>query len=300
MNCTPLNRILQLLFALVAISASTSSSAESLNIVATIKPIQSLMINLTLGVVEPNLLIRGTQSPHTFNLRPSDVRKLKQAQLIIWMGESIETTLDGKLPKIAKTSTIISLTDQQETNPTAHSDKEPSDDHHGQDLHLWLSPVWAKSKIPLLLAHLIRLDPNHKSQYEKNAFDLQRRLTALDTTTRRLLEPVKEIPYLVFHDAFSHFEALYGLNNRGAIRLSPERQPGARHITQLRNMIEQNAIRCLFTEPQVDPKLAHKLIRATSTKLGSLDPLGSSLPEGPDSYFLLITHLTESYLNCLR
>ncbi|MEW8228550.1 MAG: zinc ABC transporter substrate-binding protein, partial [Candidatus Thiodiazotropha endolucinida] len=74
---------------------------------------------------------------------------------------------------------------------------------------------------------------------------------------------------------------------------------GARHIHRLRQTIEQRGARCLFTEPQFEPRLAHTLVEGLGVKIGELDPLGEQLSPGPDCYFLLMRGLTDNLLNCL-
>jgi len=298
----------QLLLILTLVPISTLAIAKPLNIVATIKPIQSLLANLTLGVSQPQLLIRGNQSPHTFSLRPSDARKLKQAQLVVWMGETLETSLHEKLPLLANQAHIVTLTDSvpqavqatTEENKTPHSHDHHHSDQHSRDAHHWLSPIWAYEKIPVLVQALVQLDPLNEVQYRTNATLLGQRLQKLNEQIRHQILPIKNIPYIVSHDAYGHFEELYGLNNRGSITLSPERQPGAKRVAELTKQIKQEKIRCLYTEPQLQSKLAHKLSSSTAIKLGQLDPLGSALPEGPESYFLLLGNLTQDFISCLQ
>jgi zinc transport system substrate-binding protein len=63
------------------------------SVVASIKPIHSLIAGIMQGVGEPALLMRGGQSPHDFSLRPSDMRLLQGADLVVWVGPDVETSL---------------------------------------------------------------------------------------------------------------------------------------------------------------------------------------------------------------
>ncbi len=286
----------RLILALLVLLHSPMASAATLNIVTSIKPIQSLVANLTSGVSKPQLLIKGAQSPHTFTLRPSDGRMLQKAHLVIWVGEAMETGLHDKLPILAKDAQIIALLEEQDKE---HSGSDNHHQHH-QDPHIWLSPLLVAEKVPTILQALVGLDPDHADQYQKNAAELLQRLQMLNSEIEHQVAPIKEVPYIVFHDAFRHFEKQYGLNNVGAIALSPERPPGAKRVAELISRSKTQRARCLFTEPQFQPKLAHRIAESTGSRIGLLDPLGSTLNEGPDGYFLLIKNLTHSFVTCLQ
>ena len=78
--------------------------AEPPRVVASIMPIHSLAAGVMAGVAEPELLLKGGESPHSFTLRPSDVRKLGRAELVIWVGEALETPLSDTLEATADPS----------------------------------------------------------------------------------------------------------------------------------------------------------------------------------------------------
>ncbi|MEW8001089.1 MAG: zinc ABC transporter substrate-binding protein, partial [Candidatus Thiodiazotropha endolucinida] len=120
-----------------------------------------------------------------------------------------------------------------------------------------------------------------------------------DYELRSELKPVANTPYIVFHDAYQYFEAHYGMHTLGTVNISPEQLSGARHIHRLRQTIKERGARCLFTEPQFEPKLAHTLLEGLAVSIGELDPLGKQLLPGPDCYFSLMKELADNLLDCL-
>jgi zinc transport system substrate-binding protein len=84
------------------------------------------------------------------------------------------------------------------------------------------------------------------------------------------------------------------------VSVSPERLPGARHIHELRRKIIRLGARCVFAEPQFQPKLVNTLIEGTSALAGELDPLGSELEPGPEAYFQLMRRLAGNLVSCLQ
>ncbi|GAB6042306.1 zinc ABC transporter substrate-binding protein [Endothiovibrio diazotrophicus] len=307
--------------ALLTLFALPLSGTAAPGVVATIQPIHSLVAGVMEGIGEPSLLIHGNESPHTFSLRPSDARQLHAAKLVVWVDEGLETPLAHTLESLDDGVRVLTLSavEGMELLPVReggaweahdHGDgehqaeehavgDEEAEHHHHRDLHLWLSPRNAGRVVRATLEALSDLDPANAERYRANA---QRQLQRLRDLDRRLAErtaPVRERPYIVFHDAYQLFEKRYHLNAVGSVTLSPERAPGARRVHQLRGKIRDLGVRCVFAEPQFEPKLVRTLIEGSGARAGVLDPLGATLPAGPDAYFRLMNALADSLVGCL-
>lgn len=284
--------------------------------VVSIKPVHSLVSFLMQGVTEPELLIQSGQSPHNFSLRPSDMRRLHEADLIVWIGPEVESALsnlfgdnqlDGQIVRLTALSGIQWLAPRQQEEWGARQHKQHHEHaHHTHnhdaeiDSHIWLSPVIASQMAQQLTRIIAELDPLHARQYQQNNQQLQQRLDKLDRRLAAQLAPVKEVPYIVFHDAYHYFEHHYDLNAVGSVSISPDRQPGVQHIRELRSKISRLEARCVFSEPQFRPKLVETLLDGTQANSGLLDPLGSNLEAGPEAYFELMQQLADNLLQCLQ
>lgn len=287
------------------------SGFASPKVVVSVLPIHSLVTGIMQGVDRPELLIRGNQSPHDFTLRPSDMLKLHQADLVIWVGPDVESSLSRLFNKARFTGEMMALT-RMDHGTQANGAWETSEaqqpatraQHHdhatGNDSHIWLSPAIARRIVARITDRLCEMDPANAVRYRTNSRTLIARLKRLDTQLASMLSSVKGVPYVVFHDAYHHFEQHYDLNAVGAVSVNPERQPGARHIHELREKIARLQARCVFSEPQFRPKLVATLVAGTATKTGQLDPLGHDLTAGPNAYFELMRHLAQDLVDCLR
>ena len=78
-------------------------------VVVTVKPLHSLVAGVMAGVGEPDLLIRGAGSPHTYSLKPSDAHLLENAQVVFWVGEPLETFLAKPLAALGARAHIVEL-----------------------------------------------------------------------------------------------------------------------------------------------------------------------------------------------
>ncbi|KAB2674741.1 zinc ABC transporter substrate-binding protein ZnuA [Brucella tritici] len=174
--------------------------------------------------------------------------------------------------------------------------------HHGHgeyDLHFWLDPQNGKVLAADIARTLSESDPEHAAQYEKNAKDYGEKLDALTKDVASELEPLKEKPFIVFHDAYQYFENRFGVKAAGSITVSPEKAPGAARIKEIHEKIKSLGATCVFSEPQFEPKLVKTVIDGTDAKTGVLDPLGAELKDGPDLYPQLIRNLADSLKGCL-
>ncbi|MBS0003220.1 MAG: zinc ABC transporter substrate-binding protein [Thioalkalivibrio sp.] len=176
---------------------------------------------------------------------------------------------------------------------------DPGKSRGERDSHVWLSPENARRIATGLTGELAQWDPANAEAYAENRDALLERIDALDEELARQLEPVLDRRFMVFHDAYQHFEQAYGLNPAGSITTDPAVTPGAGRIQELRNRMSADDIVCLFTEPQFRPALARVLVEGHSTRLGELDPIGTDLEPGPDAWFDLMRGLADNLVACL-
>ncbi|WP_158047842.1 zinc ABC transporter substrate-binding protein [Skermanella pratensis] len=306
-------------------------AAEPVGVVASVKPVHSLVAGVMQGVAEPTLLVKGAASPHSFSLRPSDARALNGADLIFWVGEDLETFLAKPIDSLAGKARVTALMEAPgitllptreggawEPHEAAdhgheHGHGHGHDDHaegghrHGEehahgtrDAHIWLDVSNARAMVAAIARELSEHDPANAARYQANAKSLAERLTALDAELGTLLAPVKDRPFVVFHDAYHYLEDRYGLNAVGAITVSPEQRPSAQRLSEIRGRIGTLDAACVFAEPQFEPTLVATVVEGTGAGKGMLDPLGAGLPDGPDLYFQLMRDMAASLVSCLK
>ncbi len=271
-------------------------------VVVSIKPLQSLAARIMTGLGAPVVVVSGSASPHSYSLRPSDMRALQEADVVFWIGPSFETFLTQ--PLAATRATAVSLAAAPGIAPLRGRagglwDTSPQAPDTGVDPHLWLDVANAQAIAQAMAAALGAADAANAARYTANARTLQVDLEALDTEIRATLAPVRDRAFIVFHDATHYFEARYGLKGVGAVSISPERPPGARRVEGLRARVSQGDIACIFTEPQFEPKLLSAITARARVKTGILDPEGAALTPGPTLYFDLMRGLARGFAQCL-
>ena len=287
------------------------------NVVVSIKPVHSLVAGV-MGEVSPSpkLLVPGSASPHLYQMRPSEARMLQNADLVIWVGETLETFLVrpiGTLGDDAMTVTLheaagINLLPNREGGIWEHDDEsevhmdEHEDHGHGHDefdMHIWLEPENAKRIVTVVADALVRIDPANGETWRNNAGKMAMRIDTKAAELRERLASVQERPFVVFHDGYGYFEHAFGLQGFGAVAVDPSRPVGARRLTELREALEHHQVACVFTEAQFRPELVQTLIEGTDVGSEVLDPIGATIPAGPDAWFELMDNLALSFEQCL-
>jgi zinc transport system substrate-binding protein len=308
-----MSRLLQgLLFIsfLLSIPATVIAAPQ---VVVTIKPIHSLVANVMQGISTPQLLIKGNHSPHTFTLKPSQMRQLENADIIFWVGESLETSLqktlhhaeeDQQVVELIETPGLQQLAPRSEHKWIQKSLKANASEHQHQhnlsiDPHIWLSPFNASKMVQHISNTLIKLDPENAKQYQENTQQTLQRIQQLDQQISHQLSPLSKRPFVVFHDAYQHFERHYQLKSIAAVTLSPDRLPGARHISDIKKRIKELNVVCIFNETQFSSQLVNSITEGSQLRTGSLDPLGATLTAGTDAWFELMKNLSNSISGCL-
>lgn len=316
---------------LLAAGAAPGAAAE-LKVAATIKPIHALVAEVMQGVGTPSLLVQGAASPHTYALKPSDARALNHADVFFRVSETVEPftrKIVTALPEGVRVVTLAeapgveqlavrtgeTFEDHADGHGDAHDhehdhghghDHAPGDADHGhapagaaRDGHVWLDPENARRMLAEIARVLSEAAPAHADTFRANAARADAALVALQAEIARDLAPLKGRPYVVFHDAYQYFERRFGLAPVGSITISPEAQPSARRLTEIRKKLAQLSAGCVFSEPQFKPNLVAAVIEGTGARAGTLDPEGALLEPGPGAYAALLRNLAAGLTACL-
>ena len=303
------------------LSAGVTSASAEVNVMASIKPIHSLVSAVMDGVGTPSLIIEGAGSPHTYALKPSQAAALQDADLVFWVGHDLEAFLEKAIDSVALNARSIALSDahgltkikfreggsfdahghDEHDEHDKHDDHAKHDDHgHGEhDPHFWLDPLNAKVMVREIQSQLSSMDPVNAARYESNAKKTEARLDELVTEIEAELAGLQGREFIAFHDAYQYFESRFGVRAIGTITVSPEVMPGAKRLKELRAKIKKSKATCVFSEPQFEPKVVEVITSGTSARTGVLDPLGVELKPGPDLYPTLIKQMAKALKACL-
>lgn len=278
-------------------------------VLTSIKPVQLIAAAVQDGVGQPEVLLPPGASPHHYALRPSDVRRVGDADLLYWIGPDME----GFLPRVLETRQKPTVTIQTlpglhlrhfAEDSHSHAEEASDQDHDHRpgtlDAHLWLSTVNARVIATRMAADLSAADPANAPRYQSNLAAFTQRLNALDTRLAARVAGIQGKPYFVFHEAFDYFEEAYGLKHTGVFAVAAEVQPGAQHVAAMRQRLQEVGKTCVFSEPPMRPKLAQTLTAGLPVTLAELDALGGLNEATATGYETLLANLADNLAGCLE
>jgi zinc transport system substrate-binding protein len=313
-------------FLLMSAALILAAPAEAApKVIASVMPVHGIVSAVMGDLGEPDLLLKGSMSEHRATFTPLQVSQLGKADLVFIIGHGLEAKLaqmsgseavNGKtFIELSEAPGVKTLKIRQggawEAHDHAHDEDTEGEEDHGEerqhendgvltfDPHVWLDPSNAKAMAEAVAAELSKSDPPNAAIYAANSKAFAASLDGLTRDIAAGLAPVKDQPYIVFHDAYQYFERRFGLNAAGAISDVSARAPSAQRLKEIRTKIATAKAVCVFREPQYDSKVVTTVIEGTGAREGVLDPLGADLTPGRDSYQLLLRDIGKSLANCL-
>ncbi|WP_097032607.1 zinc ABC transporter substrate-binding protein ZnuA [Sodalis endosymbiont of Henestaris halophilus] len=296
-------------FCLVVVSVMMVSIVDAhAAVVASLRPLGFIAAAVADGVMPVEVVLPDGASPHDYALWPTDVMRLKKADVLVWVGPEMEAFLSSSassLPAerritLASLPTVTPLL--QKGGKALHKNhKYDSNRYHGEyNMHLWLSPAIARCAADAIHDRLVALVPEKKQRLDDNLQIFNTFLTKNDKNIAKMLAPFRTKKYYVFHDAYGYFEAYYGLTPLGYFTINPEIQPGAQALHKIRTQLVEQQATCIFAEPQFRPSVINAVARGTTVHIGTLDPLGRGIVLDKESYTRFLSQLSNQYMSCLE
>lgn len=119
--------------AMLLASTPTSAFAEKLQIVTSVRPIHSIVEYVSDGHAEVSNLVPANASPHNYALKPSDAKKLQDADVIFWIDEHMETFLEKAIDTLPKNATSVTLAEQDGIIVFDNRELDLEPDHHDEE-----------------------------------------------------------------------------------------------------------------------------------------------------------------------
>ncbi len=313
--CVSVSTAVLLLFLTSSAFAMTESRVakepQRLRIASTLAPLHAIAAMIT-GDRHEIALIGKDYSAHESHLRPSHVKALARADIVLWVGPSLEPSITRLLAQHEKVSLAMEQTEgirilhydastHSQPNP---ADGSPASHHHGtMDVHFWLAPdnslTFARHYTRLITQH----DPGNAAFYDENLATFERTLTAQIDSIRHLLRPVQDRPYLVTHDAYRYFADFFGLKQPYTISPAAHLPPSAKQLAFLRERITEEGIGCVIAEPDYPSRTINGVIRHNpNMMILRLDPTGMAditASGDSESYADFLQRVANGFRQCL-
>ncbi|KLO21763.1 MULTISPECIES: metal ABC transporter substrate-binding protein [unclassified Marinitoga] len=271
----------------------------SINISVSINPYYLILKDIIDKNDTINVIVPSGKSPHTYSLSSKDIINIYKSDLIIFNGLNSEIFINKIITNIKKKKIpYLFISEIIPRNELILSDEHNNKNSHNEffNPHVWLNPYLVYNYIiPDIVEKLVEINPSKKDVYINNAEILKEKLKLLDAY---LLIKSREIEggIITFHNSFPYFAKRYNINIAEVIENSPGVEPTISEMKKLTDLARKNKVKAIFSEPQLNKKLAEKLANTLNLNLGILDPLGTNVNSIDELYLSIFLNI----LNAIR
>ena len=283
-----------ILFGLAALVAEAK-----INVVATLPDFGSIAEAVGGEHVKVTTIARGTEDAHFVDARPSFIRVLNQADVLIeggadleigWLPRLVEGARNAKILADAPGHLVLSRAIELLDVPAGPIDRSMGDVHPGGNPHYWLDPANGKLIAARIAETLAKVDAEHAADYAARARAFTEKLTQKIAEWERQMEPLRGFKIITYHKSFDYFARRFGLPIIGQLEPKPGIEPSAVHINSLVKRAREEGVKLVLIEPFRSRRTAGQAASAMSAKMLVVpDKVGAT--EQAKDYFALFDQI---------
>jgi zinc transport system substrate-binding protein len=242
-------------------------------VVASVVPIYNIISAIGGDRIELILLVPTGASPHTYSPKPSSVKSVARAKLMVMAGAGMEFWADKIIESSGnKNLQILYMTDGVKLIASA---EEGEGHHESGNPHVWLDAGIVKIFAARITEALSALSPADRGYFYANLKKFDTETGAADAKIKKEAKTFKVKEFVAFHPSWVYFAKRYGLSEVGEIQKSPGKDPTPKDLEAIINEIKQFGMKAVFAEPQLPKKAAEVIAAEAGVKLMILDPYGT-------------------------
>ncbi len=252
-------------------------SKVHINAVATVAMVGDFVRHIGGDYVTTTTLLGPGTDPHLYKPTPSDIRTLRDADIIFASGLHLEGKMEDVLRDLAKTKPVIFVTDSiPREKLIVASDAGGASDHLTYDPHAWFDVSLWSLTTSAVETGLNTLAPSSMTPewfealgvFQSNANTLRQQLTTLDTEVRTAINTIPKAQRVMVtaHDAFEYFGRAYQVEVLGVQGISTESEASLQSINDLVRTLVDRKIPAVFIETSVNPKNIESLRQGAASK----------------------------------
>ncbi len=275
---------------MIGFAWESAFGASRILVAVSIEPLADFTRQVGGPDVDVITLVPAGASPHTYELKPSQVAQVSRARLLVLIGAGLEYWARDLVKAVANPR--LEVIDTSKGIPLIGAGRS------GANPHIWLDVRQAMIQVRDIEAGLISVDPTRAEEYRSRAANYLKQLSALDEEIAREAKTWKSREFIAFHPAWVYFARRYGLKQAAVIEQSPGREPSPAELAIIVDTAKRIGARAIFAEPQLSSKAADTVAQETGAQVLFLDPLGSSLTDR--SYILMMRYNVAQMAKALK
>ena len=275
--------------------AGCAQETEGLQVVASFYPMADFAAKVGGDRVRVTTMVPSGTEPHDWEPSPMDIVNLNKAKVFVFSGAGMEHWAEDVLNSLDNRE-LISV----EASSGVGLLEEGGE--HG-DPHVWLDPQNAKIQMANIRDALAAADPAGKDAYQANYERVAAELDNLDAEFKSALSGLPNRDVVVAHEAYGYLCRAYGLNQTAIEGLSPDSEPDPARVARIIDFARERAVRVIFFEELVSPKVAESIavqVGAETDVLSPLEGLSEAEAAAGDDYFSVMRKNLQALVNALK
>jgi len=293
---------------LTVLALVTATAQAKLNVVATIPDFGAIAEEVGGDKVKVTSIARGTEDQHFVDARPSYVRVLNQADVLIeggaelevgWLPPLVNGARNSKILSDAPGHVVLSRSIQLLEVPTSPVDRSMGDVHPFGNPHFSLDPANGKIIAARLAETFSTLDAANAEFYRANLQKFNERLDKKLAEWTKLMEPYHGTKIVTYHKSFNYFLERFGLELAGTIEPKPGIEPSPSYVNSLIPKLKAEGVKVVIVEPFRPRKTPEYVAQAIGAKLVLL-PGSVGGNDKTKDYFALFDYDIQTLVNALK
>jgi zinc transport system substrate-binding protein len=257
---------------LVACNPSTNADeAGTTSVVASFYPLAEAARQVGGDLISVENLTPPGVEPHDLELGPDNIESIATADVTVYLGGGFQPAVEDAVSQAEDGVSVDAL----EAVDTIEAPPGEVEQGLTVDPHVWLDPGRYEEVVRTVAGALSEVDPANEPTYDTNAEAYVAKIADLDKDFRAGLANCERTTIVTSHEAFAYLAESYGLAEVGITGLSPEAEPSAERLAELKDLVEQEGTTTIFAEELVSPKVAETLADEAGITVEVLDPLES-------------------------
>ena len=260
---------------LAVAAPATAFGQEKIRIVTTAADLRSLVEAVGGDRVAVENFAAPEQDPHSVEVKPTQLARLRRAELVVKIGLDHEPWLArlpaSQVPVLDASKSVRLL--QTET-PRLRVERQAHVHAYG-NTHYWLDPHNARPITESILDALVALRPEEKQIFETNREAFLSRLNEKIDAWEAALKPYRGTKIVVVHDSWAYFAERFGLQIVAAAEPNPGVPPSPAELAVLLKRMREAGVQILIAEPHANPALVRQIADRTGAKAVMLLPSGT-------------------------
>jgi ABC-type Zn uptake system ZnuABC Zn-binding protein ZnuA len=261
---------------LLTLLSTTFLAQAKLNVVATLPDYGAIAEEIGGDKVKVTSLAKGTEDPHFVDARPSFIRVLNQADVLIeggaeleigWLPPLVNSARNAKILSDAPGHIVLSRSIRLLDVPSGPVDRSMGDVHPAGNPHFNLDPAIGKVMAASIAETFSKLDSANAASYQANLKKFNDRLDAKLAEWTKAMEPFRGTKVITYHKSFDYFLERFGLVLAGTIEPKPGIEPSPTHINALIPRAKEQGVKLVLVEPNRPRKTPTYVAEAVGAKL---------------------------------